>query len=227
MSERSSAGFLTFYHAIVSQNELDDDCCSTVNRPGFRIAAAVGRLSKPSTDEPVDLSPPRPARSWRWSPKVQNQIGFTVLPRRWVVEHFFARVGGSGRLPKGPPCRLDFRRRLPLFRHAAFAPSCQTRMSFETDSRIVEGGVSDALESRWLFANEPLWPLIGSKNSRSHLEQGDLRCLDPDMHMLALRTWPKHTLSVLNPQRPTTSHYSHSQNHFNVRHLLHCGACGA
>src|SRR5580700_10743995 len=55
--------------------------------------------------------------------KIPDQIGFAVLPRRWVVERFFAWIGRNTRLAK------DFgqhrlRPGLPLrrFRHAALTP---------------------------------------------------------------------------------------------------------
>ena len=32
--------------------------------------------------------------------KVKDQVGFVVLPRRWVVERFFAWIGRNRRLAK-------------------------------------------------------------------------------------------------------------------------------
>ena len=69
--------------------------------------------------------------------KSPDQIGFAVLPRRWVVERFFAWIGrnkacqrfrGQHRLRPGLPLRR--------FRHAALTPHREARMSFETDSEI-------------------------------------------------------------------------------------------
>jgi putative transposase len=67
--------------------------------------------------------------------KSPDQIGFAVLPRRWVVERFFAWIGRNRRLAK------DFEATIDSARAFLYAPSVmllprQGRMSFETDSHI-------------------------------------------------------------------------------------------
>ena len=51
-------------------------------------------------DMPANASPPRPASSSKSVAKSPDQIGFAVLPRRWVVERFFAWIGRNRRLAK-------------------------------------------------------------------------------------------------------------------------------
>jgi putative transposase len=67
--------------------------------------------------------------------KSPDQIGFAVLPRRWVVERFLDR-------PQRKACQRfrgqhRLRPRLPLrrIRHAARASDCSCSMTFETDSK--------------------------------------------------------------------------------------------
>ena len=64
--------------------------------------------------------------------KSPDQIGFAVLPPRWVVERFFAWIGRNRRLAKDFEAGVDSRPRLPLrrFRHAALTPHRKARMSF-------------------------------------------------------------------------------------------------
>jgi putative transposase len=50
-------------------------------------------------DMPASVLPPQPASSEIVN-KHLDQVGFTVLPRRWVVERFFAWIGRNRRLAK-------------------------------------------------------------------------------------------------------------------------------
>ena len=64
--------------------------------------------------------------------KSPDQIGFAVLPRRWVVERFFAWIGRNRRACKRFRGQRRLRPGLPLrrFRHAALTPHRKARMSF-------------------------------------------------------------------------------------------------
>jgi len=68
--------------------------------------------------------------------KNPDQVGFTVNPRRWVVEQFFAWIGRNRRLAKDFEATIDSARDfLCRINHAARAPDCPCFMTFETDSR--------------------------------------------------------------------------------------------
>jgi hypothetical protein len=67
--------------------------------------------------------------------KVAGQVGFVVLPRRWVVERFFAWISRNRRLAKDFEATIHsaraFLRRLD---HAAGSPYRQGNLNFEPDS---------------------------------------------------------------------------------------------
>ena len=67
--------------------------------------------------------------------KNPDQVGFTVNPRRWVVERFFAWIGRNRRLAKDFEATNRLRTRLPLrrIRHAARASDRSSFMTFEID----------------------------------------------------------------------------------------------
>jgi type I restriction-modification system DNA methylase subunit len=68
--------------------------------------------------------------------KLSDQIGFVILPRRWVVERFFAWINRNRRPRRGFRGHHRFGDRLPLrrLRHAARSTPRSPIMSFETDS---------------------------------------------------------------------------------------------
>jgi transposase len=70
--------------------------------------------------------------------KIAGQSGFVVLPRRWVVEHFFAWINRNRRLAKDVKSHPQIRRSLrpPCRRHAHDPPLGTLSMTFETDSEI-------------------------------------------------------------------------------------------
>ena len=76
--------------------------------------------------------------------KSPDQIGFAVLPRRWVVERFFAWIGRNRRLAK------DFEASIDSARASLYAASVmllsrrnrEARMSFETDSKWPAGRIA-------------------------------------------------------------------------------------
>jgi transposase len=71
--------------------------------------------------------------------KIADQVGFVVLPRRWVVERFFAWINRNRRLAKDFEASIDSAK---AFLYAAFCMLLIRRirkagMNFETDSQSI------------------------------------------------------------------------------------------
>jgi transposase len=76
--------------------------------------------------------------------KLPDQVSFAVLPRRWLVERFFAWIGATADWPRTSG-HDRFGHRLPLCR-SCYTPGSQVgsfRIRFESDSK------SRSYEGRW------------------------------------------------------------------------------
>ena len=95
--------------------------------------------------------------------KIADQVGFQVLPRRWVVERFFAWINRNRRLAKDFEATNRLGRDLPLRRrrHAPHATAGPISMSFEfgtlagSSIGITPGGAASV--GRWIGARRPGW----------------------------------------------------------------------
>lgn len=98
-------------HALV--NTTDAPCSSNRRLPMSRTATAAQRCcrsreasspssgwSGPTAATILNGSPPPPISASRSSTKSPGRVGFVVLPRRWVVERFFAWINRNRRLAK-------------------------------------------------------------------------------------------------------------------------------
>jgi len=89
----------------------------------------------------------------------QNQIGFAVHLRRWVVERFFAWINRNRRLAKDFEASIASADAFPLcgFGNAPHPPIGESIMSFESDASA-QTQSDGAQRASWIASNSAACP---------------------------------------------------------------------
>jgi transposase len=106
--------------------------CYVLLAPYIRLLSA----SSPTAPTITSVLNRQRASSSKIVRKISGQSGFVVLPRRWVVERFFAWINRNRRLAKDFEATIDSARAF-LYTASIMLPrptNRETSLNFETDS---------------------------------------------------------------------------------------------